>query len=484
MPTSSCDTKRCTGEMLPTLPEVIDRIGLGPAQLRAAFTGGGVWFADGSELLLISSVTKAVSDDWRLSPMERGLIVTIVFIGVLIGNLVCGPIGDSLGRRHIIIVSYVGIFVFSILSSVTTGFTSLSIARLFVGMSFGFGQPAWNVLGSEITPSAWRVLMMGFSFMLFAIGEAFSAILLIVDDPTLKHLHWRWLLRMGAIPSLCFCIVAYMFLHQSPVYLALYGRYMDAMKVLESMSYDNFSPDLPVDFRSSSATSSEGSIESLNWQFGAVFGRYLFGSTVILIYTMFVLNLVFYGTLYAFPQVLSEVSSNNMSAGMQLLIGALWELLGNLLGIVLGMSFPRKPAMKLFIAAQAVSIVSFVVSSTRPMTWVVQLFYFLGYFGIKCFCCSGCVVVTLYTLEVYPTEMRTTGAAIAMASGRIGAMVAPVLFEGFHQYFFYLLALLGAVNLFFLDYLPFETAGKHLVDRMSELSAGSETTQTAYGLAT
>merc|ERR1740129_326441 len=144
--------------------------------------------------------------------MERGVIVTIVFIGVLIGNLVCGPIGDSLGRRHIIIVSYVGIFVFSILSSVTTGFTSLSIARLFVGMSFGFGQPAWNVLGSEITPSAWRVLMMGFSFMLFAIGEAFSAILLIVDDPTLKHLHWRWLLRMGAIPSLCFCIVAYMFL--------------------------------------------------------------------------------------------------------------------------------------------------------------------------------------------------------------------------------------------------------------------------------
>merc|ERR1719199_1726418 len=100
----------------PSIGEVVDRLGFGAAQARAAFLGGGVWLADGAELLLISSVTAAVADEWGFSALQRGAVVSIVFVGILAGNLFSGPVGDNFGRRQVILWSYTGIFVFSIVS--------------------------------------------------------------------------------------------------------------------------------------------------------------------------------------------------------------------------------------------------------------------------------------------------------------------------------------------------------------------------------
>ena len=38
--------------------DVINQIGMGPAQIFWGLLGGGVWLADGAELLLVSSVTR------------------------------------------------------------------------------------------------------------------------------------------------------------------------------------------------------------------------------------------------------------------------------------------------------------------------------------------------------------------------------------------------------------------------------------------
>jgi len=51
----------------PTLPRLVEKIGLGPAQLKVVCIAGAVWFADGAELLLISAVTDSISEKWGLS---------------------------------------------------------------------------------------------------------------------------------------------------------------------------------------------------------------------------------------------------------------------------------------------------------------------------------------------------------------------------------------------------------------------------------
>jgi MFS family permease len=470
----------------PTLPEVIDNLGFGLAQVRAGCIGSGVMFADGAELLLISSVTEAVADQWGLGPSQRGMVVTIVFLGIMVGNFASGPIGDNWGRRQLIICSFAGIFVFSILSSLTMGFTTLAIARFFVGVSFGIGQPAWGTLGAEVTPSKWRVAMQAFSQSFFIFGEVYSTVLLIIDDPTMQHLHWRWLLQMGAIPSAVFGVLAVVLLHQSPSYYAMTNQYDRAKDVLESMRHDNRAYDVPIDFKLAQKRSdlppklqrlsrrlTITSKRDLMRQVRVVFGPQLRVTTLIVMYSCFVLNLMYYGCLYAFPQVLASSSGMKEGAAIQLLVGALWEIPGEVLGIGMGMLMNRLPNIKVYLLLTGFSVLCFTLAM-QVHTKASIAFQTMGYYGIKCFVDIGFVVVYQYAIEVYPTEARTTGTAITMGCGRIAGIIAPLVFEGLYSqtgsFFTFFWILLGAVVLNFLlvQFLSIETQGKPLLDELED----------------
>lgn len=464
--------RRAPASPKPTLPAIIERIGCGPAHMRFCLTGGGVYFVDGAELLLITSVTKAVADDWGLDPWQRAMGVTIVFVGVLIGNLICGPLGDRYGRRHLIIFSYVGVFIFSVLSSFVVDYNGFCLWRLLVGFSFGIGQPAWNALATEVTPQYWRIAMNGASQTLFVAGELYSAALIIADDPDMKNLHWRRLLQLGAIPSVLFALAACIFLLPSPSFLALRGRSEEAKEVLDIMRHDNHgssAPSVSTDFEV--LPDNHVREHAFGYQLKAIFSPYYLRSTLITALTCFGLNTLYYGSLYAFPQILPALQGHG-SAGVQLLVGALWEIPGNAAAVLLSMCMPRKPTMKLSLILSATCLLSFVVGTTMTPSAVSQALYRGGYFGIKAVSGIGYVVTYQYAAEIFPTETRATGTAFCIGSGRLGAMTAPLLYElvldRFHGYsgFFYILSGFCVFNCLLIDFLPFETAEKTFTERL------------------
>eukprot|EP00427_Karlodinium_veneficum_P053200 CAMPEP_0169419736 /NCGR_PEP_ID=MMETSP1017-20121227/65168_1 /TAXON_ID=342587 /ORGANISM="Karlodinium micrum, Strain CCMP2283" /LENGTH=162 /DNA_ID=CAMNT_0009528477 /DNA_START=69 /DNA_END=557 /DNA_ORIENTATION=- len=77
-----------------------------------------------------------------------------------------------------------------------------------------------------------------------------------------------------------------------------------------------------------------------------------------------------------------------------------------------------------------------------------------------------------YAGEIYPTETRTTGAAVCLGSGRIGAMLAPIFVEYIHAEtnsfsgFFLIVCLFCIVNFCLIDLLPFETSDMLLSDHL------------------
>merc|ERR1719446_125142 len=135
----------------------------------------------------------------------------------------------------------------------------------------------------------------------------------------------------------------------------------------------------------------------------------------------------------------------------------------------------RKPGMRLYLFATFCSLVLFGMGTIRPAkTDPLQeqdveavgadLIMHLGYLGIKVFTNVGFCVVYQYSVEIYPTEVRTTGTALNLAGGRLAGMISPLIFEltfswtdGRAYTFFFLVALLAVVNLFLIDFLPFET---------------------------
>ena len=95
--------------------EVIEAVGLGFPQALGFFPSrhwsqvlatclcGFIWAADGAELLLLGAVTNAVASEWALEAWQRGVIVSVVFVGILLGNTVGGPPHGSIdgSRWHL-----------------------------------------------------------------------------------------------------------------------------------------------------------------------------------------------------------------------------------------------------------------------------------------------------------------------------------------------------------------------------------------------
>merc|ERR1719230_1545255 len=107
-----------------------------------------------------------------------------------------------------------------------------------------------------------------------------------------------------------------------------------------------------------------------------------------------------------------------------------------------------------------VSVATFTQASSRRSE---VAFYALlaGYFGTKCFNTMGFVFVYQYASEIYPTNARVAGAALCLAAGRLGSIIAPIAFVysnevyGTWAGFFHLMVAICLLNAVLIIFLPF-----------------------------
>lgn len=454
----------------PSIADIIENLGFGLAQLRVTLTGGAIWIADGAELLLITSAADSVSQEWKLGQLQRGSMITIVFAGVFLGNFFGGSLGDTYGRRFPILLSFFLITMFSILSSFAWSFWTLSIMRLLVGMSFGIGQPSEMALLAETTPTKWRIVTTAFTYIMFCFGEIYSGFLLLADDPNMTSVDWRWLMRMGAIPSVIFGILTWFLTFQSPFWLSSVGRHDDAKLVLQDMRAANGALDVSVDFRRSAHSVSVAKPEeAVRRQYKIVFGEMLL-PTICMCYSTFNLNLVYYGGLYGFAQVLPDMNTG-ASPAVELIIGALLEIPGYLLGMVCGLMMNRKNATWLYLIFTIASLAMFAMFAPNNQETAPKMVMYIGYYGVKIFPGIGWSVVYLHAIELYPTAARATGAAVCFAGGRVGAMAGSLLFEsilkvsGDFRTFYNMLIVFCVLNFLAVKALPIDTAGMQMEEQ-------------------
>lgn len=461
----------------PELNTVVDQVGWGRAQARQLLAGGGIFCADGAELLLMSAVARQVSIEWNLSHQERGFAVSLVYVGMLCGNLLCGPFGDRYGRRQLVIASYLGLLVFSLLSALAQHFITLVGCRFLAGIAIGLGTPSWIALGAELSPGKMRERMLGFSMALFCLGEAYTLWLIWLDNPSMMHLQWRWLLFYASIAPAVFIILALSYLEESPQFLATKGDSAGAREVLKRMSEINGKPDLDVHFAPVARATennvmhhvSGGEVKSVKWYvpLKSVFGKRILLKTVIGCQSTFTVNFLYNGGLYAFPQVLPHLGLKSTPV-CDLLLAVAFELPGYLLGAYLLTHLPRKVALSLYLAASFVAHIPFMVESKMISNagahweWCFQL----GLIGCKAFVSIGWVTVYSLVSEIYPTASRVTGSAICVAAGRLGAILCPIAYEssvehlGSSRYFFLLIGALCIFNCTSALLLPKEVGSK------------------------
>jgi len=455
---------------LPKLQSVIDKLGFRYAQLRIILLAGGLWLADGSELLVINVVSKTVSKEWDLTVTERGSITSSVFFGMFLGSMMSGEVGDVYGRRLPVILSYAGIAVLSVLSVYATGIYSLLFFRSLIGVAMGYGQPSGYAFALEVTPTDFRVLTCCSIIFFFTLGAIFGAGLVYADDASMKNMHWRWMVMMGAIPSVLLGSLAAAFLQESPFYLSGCGRKVEALEVLAAMRKENgLSESESIDFQKPPQVQHEPS------RYDVILGPSLLRTTVICCYTCFTVNMCGHGALYAFSQLLPELKSSVSPAG-RLLMGLFAEIPGMVFACLVMQYLTRKTGIHMALTGIVLSTSLFLYAAEQSQDCAFcDGLMQVCFCGLRLFSSAGFAVTYCYINEVFPTKARATGNGVCFGAGRVAALVAPFVYEWLTSWtehsmaFIYFLVFVSGMCLILSCFLEIETAGMALKEAEDEI---------------
>ena len=125
-----------------------------PAETIIILTGL-CFMADAMEILLLSFLSVVLQSTWHLTEPQVEAIVSVVFVGAMVGTVVLSPLADRWGRQPIVTITATMIAVFGVATAFCASYPAILVARFLVGVGVGGLNVPYDAL-SEFMPSQCR----------------------------------------------------------------------------------------------------------------------------------------------------------------------------------------------------------------------------------------------------------------------------------------------------------------------------------------
>lgn len=412
---------------MPSVDALVERIGFGRAQFYiACLSPLGVGFMNGSNLVVGSLTATAVGQTFRLNQEEQAVLVTSCLLGRTIGILASGYLGDTLGRRRMVLLSHALIFFCGLCCAASSGIDQLSFFRMCIGLGMGIGGPPAFVAMSENTPARWRILMRGATTMSVEAGGAFIVLFPAMACVPMEALDWRWLSVVACAPSLVWFFLALVFLDESPVFLACTGRREEAELVFKTMSARNQHVNVDVCY---SQPDGLAKVLSLHEQWREIYSPRLRFATVLAMLTLLSLNELLYGDMYVVAQVFPEESP--LPPTLQIFMKQMSNVGWCLVCTVIADMLSRKWAICFSMAVAVSACYAFALggSAEVPRGSVLEMFFQSGTLLVGMATSLGQIALMQFSAEIYPPQAASAGSAAIIGVGSFGCVSAPLFFE-------------------------------------------------------
>ncbi len=380
---------------------------IGALQIRVAALCGLVQVCDGYDINSIGVSVPSLTHAWSLP----GPAFTVAFlwssIGILVGALSAGPIGDRVGRKPLLVASLTIFGVASLLTAFAGSLAMLSILRFFTGVGIGGGFAGAASLTGDYAPHRRRALMIMASFTGAPVGGFLCGQLAGVLLPTLG---WPSVFMVGGIVPLLIVAALIFWLPESPRFLAAKA---------------DPSPRETALLRRFVITPGQGAAEHLDIAAGnpitMLFGQGYALQTVLMwiIFFCSLMNLFLF--IYWMPEVLHLTGMTPSAAARATSFRELGAIVAVLyLGVLID-NFGPERALALHYAAGVVFIALIALVAMPYLALVIVIFL------------SGMTIIGSQTGanaacgKLYPARMRTSGLGWALGIGRLGGIAAPIL---------------------------------------------------------
>ncbi|XP_029643936.2 organic cation transporter protein-like [Octopus sinensis] len=402
----------------------------------------------------------------------RNLIVSIMFVGVLIGSSVCGILSDKIGRFKTYCFSEIAYLICAITKINSTNYT------MFVIMYFleGFGQAGtFMMLYTILVECVSQNYRMPLNFAvhgIFALGE------MLLAGLAYGLRDWKYLLYATCLPHIPLLIIAMKYLPESPRWLLSKRKFEKAKKSFNRIARANKRDDekmanlwklqREVESKSIIHEQTDGDTYIRNNRKSEKKS-----STAIdlfkkprrvLISTNLWFNWIVNSMLYYGVTLNSVDMSGNRYLNF-VLISAV-EIPAGFIGYIFFHWFGHRKPLCFFMVFAGLNCI---VSNFAPKAnlWLPLMLTVLGKLGGS----ASFNGIYLTSVELFPTVVRNSGIGIASSVSRVGAILAPQIL-GLSVYLSWLpLSIYGALGILggFLILLLPEMKDSYLLETLEDM---------------
>lgn len=365
---------------------------------------------DGFDIQSIAIIAPSIIEEWQIDRAAISKVLAAGLIGMLVGSLLFGRVGDRYGRRTALLTCMVLVSVASFGCAYVNNTEELTFWRAIGGLGMGGALPNAAALVAEYSPRRLRNIAIAITIVGVPIGGMLGA---AVSAELIPIFGWRSILTIGGVLPVIIVVLMWIWLPESPAFLASHSKRSSELPALLKRIRADRSVSLSIEVSSGVSQKDRSgliSLLSLKHRRDTILLWLIFGSSFVVAYSF----------LSWTPTILSQGGFQLTTALQSLLVFNLGGVAGSLVGPwIVGRVGSRRTLLGSSMLGVGLIIMLsqiFAYGSEQAQS-ILVLFAIIGF-------CLSVIQVQIYTLAAasYPTPIRSTGVGWAAGMGRFGGI--------------------------------------------------------------
>ena len=392
---------------------LLERGRIGTALVGVIFLCLLLMFLDGYDAIGIAFAAPWIARQWHIAPGSFGPAFALGPVGMLIGGIVLGYLGDRFGRKPAIIAATLCFGLPILATPFSRDLDDLAAIRFVSGLGIGGLFPLVLVLAQEFMPRRWRSTGAALANAGYTLGIMFCG---VVAASAVPRLGWPLLFWIGGGAAILLCPVLVLKLPESIRFLVISGR--DPARIARIAR--RLDPSLRIDaddrFILAAEPAGLSGLRALRHLFA---GR--LGVMTPLLWLCYVASSATVFFLSLWGPILSEALGISPSAAA-LAMSAV-SLGGLIASLVLARCIDRFGA----IAIAAMPLVAAPLILGLGMVRMSDHVYVVAMLVVGCFAVGGHAGLHAIAGIFYPSACRATGTGWALSVSRLGTIGGPLV---------------------------------------------------------
>lgn len=141
-------------------------------------------FVEGYDAQLMGYVVPGIARDWGVAPSALTSAIAAGLIGMALGAFFIAPLADTYGRRRLVLYAVIAFAVLTVATAFADSLPVLIALRLLTGIGLGGAMPNAIAITAEFTPPAKRAGAVAGMFSSYSIGAGFGGLIAAWLTPT------------------------------------------------------------------------------------------------------------------------------------------------------------------------------------------------------------------------------------------------------------------------------------------------------------